>query len=903
MRLTDRIKNWWTRMFAKKTDESGEPVPFEPFGQRVKRLAGTYWIVLFFGGLLATSAGYMQYGHYLWDSEKPKQAKNWSPSVPGELTGSIDALAFELERHPERYVRITTVIDPCTKFVTKIWLRSRDPNVSDKLAQLLNPGNPKEVEAILSRVPKSEALDPEHPGAFTVGPSIARDSILDPKGCSGRGAGVASSDTTDLSGVRTAESFLSNISSWLIALLPTILIFGAGWYLFNRLSKMPLMSGVPAGGGGKVPGQKEGPLADVWLPDTKRFDELPRLREVKGLEPVVAELRPTLEFMIELGQASRAEKARLEEEHKKSKGKKPLGKVDLRTLKLSASPLGETAHTRFGLHGKPGGGKTMIARAMAREAGVPCLVFDLARLHDTFIGVGARHANEMFEEMAAHAPCIAVWDEVDSIGSRNDPMLSDQKREVINVLLKALDGFDQSRLFGVCLLGMTNEIKLLDPAFLRPGRFHPQIEVPEPDIDGIAQIFESHIEKAKIKLAADVRLNSLFSLFIGETGATIAGCVKEAKLVAAREWKAEERRLIKKEKKTRDEAAALLQPLTFVGHAHLVEGFMKTKYGLKKPRPQRPDTWAVTVVHEGLGHACVQAFLCSEFYKKHPEWHKWMTSLNFVVRLVATGEPRTKSLGMVIATPEHQIEAMTHLQIWGRAAMGLAGGIAQQVVFGLGAACSGQASDLDQVTKQVHQAITQLGASARVGRLMIGKEGYSSATEIGPDKKKVIDDEVLLRVKLIEAMSWWIISTMARSEKLHEMLLDMQTSRVMFEEGFYQRFADVMCDVEANWEKWQPKPLETLLTEVKSNFLDWSLPDQSPEAQQYLAPKAAKLLQICETAYAAEEVKYRNRLAEEAAEFAAEEAAKEAAKEAANEAEKAPADPAAKPEDKPEAIA
>ena len=60
-------------------------------------------------------------------------------------------------------------------------------------------------------------------------------------------------------------------------------------------------------------------------------------------------------------------------------------------------------------------------------------------------------------------------------------MLSDQKREVINVLLKALDGFDQSRLFGVCLLGMTNEIKLLDPAFLRPGRFHPQIEVPEPD--------------------------------------------------------------------------------------------------------------------------------------------------------------------------------------------------------------------------------------------------------------------------------------------------------------------------------------------------------------------------------------------------------------------------------------
>ncbi len=127
---------------------------------------------------------------------------------------------------------------------------------------------------------------------------------------------------------------------------------------------------------------------------------------------------------------------------------------------------------------------------------------------------------------------------------------------------------------------------------------------------------------------------------------------------------------------------------------------------------------------------------------------------------------------------------------------------------------------------------------------------------------------------------------MARSDHLHIMLVKMQKSRVMFQDEFYTLFSAVLKDVEAHWKEWQPMLLEELMCAVKKDFRTWEIPEPTPEAWAYLAPKAAELIALCEKAYLDDEKLYRQRLAEERAELEAEERAFAEAEAAAKTEEK-----------------
>lgn len=700
--------------------------------------------------------------------------------------------------------------------------------------------------------PKQEFAEVEVTG--TVADGRVHAVVKVPKS---NGSGGLFTDQTDLVKAETwMQSILGGTGAVLWILVPFIIMGLAYWY-FNRRGQGVAsgLAGIPAASSRAhvAANEKAGPLGDWWLPGDARFESLPELSEVKGVNEVTEELEDTVEFIKNLGEAYRAEVKRREEaagERKKNK-EKPVEEppIDLAALVDANSPFNDKPFKRVCFYGEPGTGKTMIGKAVARAADVPVGLFDFSTMHDKFIGVGGANIKKMFEEIVAHSPCVVIWDELDSMGKRDNGVgggAEDENKKVINLVLRELDGFDQKKLFGVVMVGMTNFLAALDQAFLRPGRFHPQIEIPKPNIEGVGQIFESHFKKNKLRLAPDVNLMTVFRLALGQTGATIQGCVLEAMRLAGRLWRKDYKQLLA-DGKSKEEAKALLEPLSVLKQEHLIEGLLKVLYGLKKKKTVDAGAWAETIVHEGAGHACVQAFLTSDFYRSQKHWHKWMTSAQIFVRVVETGEPRGNALGFVISTPNDNLSQMKHTETWGRAAVVFAGGLAQQVFFGLSAADSGHGSDLDTGTQLIHQAITQHGASSKVGRMMIGRKGASGWTEIGEEKKGIIDEEVYLRVKLTEAMTWWILSVLARSEALISMLEEMAREKRMFEDRFYELFEKhVMPEVEQNWRAWQPVPLEELMETVKYSPRSWDVPEQLPEVRAILDEKAAKLVVLCQ---------------------------------------------------------
>ncbi len=188
------------------------------------------------------------------------------------------------------------------------------------------------------------------------------------------------------------------------------------------------------------------------------------------------------------------------------------------------------------LVGSPGTGKTLLARAVAGEAGVPFFSISGSDFVEMFVGVGASRVRDLFEQGKKHAPCIVFIDEIDAVGRHRGAGLGgghDEREQTLNQLLVEMDGFESNE--GVIIIAATNRVDVLDPALLRPGRFDRKVTIPSPDVRGRCGILKVHTKKSP--LADDVNLENIAKGTPGFTGADLANLVNEAALLAARDNK------------------------------------------------------------------------------------------------------------------------------------------------------------------------------------------------------------------------------------------------------------------------------------------------------------------------------------------------------------------------------
>jgi cell division protease FtsH len=209
--------------------------------------------------------------------------------------------------------------------------------------------------------------------------------------------------------------------------------------------------------------------------------------------------------------------------------------VDFLRRPLRYTSLGARIPKGVLLSGPPGCGKTLLARAVAGEAGVPFLSLSGSEFVELVVGVGASRVRDLFNRAKEVAPCILFVDEIDAVAGRRESLSEDQEREqTLNQILVEMDGFDST--FGVIVLAATNRADLLDPALLRPGRFDRRVVITPPDVVGRQQILEVHARH--VPLRADVDLSMLAAATSGFSGADLANVVNEAAILAVRHKKA-----------------------------------------------------------------------------------------------------------------------------------------------------------------------------------------------------------------------------------------------------------------------------------------------------------------------------------------------------------------------------
>ena len=278
----------------------------------------------------------------------------------------------------------------------------------------------------------------------------------------------------------------SGFQTFLVSLLPILLLIGVWIYFMNRMQ-----------GGGKGGAMGFGKSRAKLL--TEKHGRV-TFDDVAGIDEAKEELEEIVEFL------------RNPQKFSRLGGKIPKGAL---------------------LVGPPGTGKTLLARAIAGEAGVPFFAISGSDFVEMFVGVGASRVRDMFEQAKKNAPCIVFIDEIDAVGRHRGAGYgggNDEREQTLNQLLVEMDGFEANE--GVIILAATNRRDVLDPALLRPGRFDRQVTVPNPDIKGREKILSVHARKTP--LGPDVDLRIIARGTPGFSGADLANLVNEAALMAAR---------------------------------------------------------------------------------------------------------------------------------------------------------------------------------------------------------------------------------------------------------------------------------------------------------------------------------------------------------------------------------
>ncbi len=360
------------------------------------------------------------------------------------------------------------------------------------------------------------------------------------------------------------------------------------------------------------------------------------------------------------------------------------------------------------LVGSPGTGKTLLARAIAGEAGVPFFTISGSDFVEMFVGVGASRVRDMFEQAKKNAPCIVFIDEIDAVGRHRGAGLgngNDEREQTLNQLLVEMDGFEANE--GIIIVAATNRPDVLDPALLRPGRFDRQVVVPRPDIEGREKILAVHMKK--VPLAPDVEPRVIARGTPGFSGADLANLVNEAALMAARRGK----RLV-----AMDEFESAKDKVMMGAE--------------RRSMVMTDDEKKMTAYHEA-GHAIVSVHEAAS-----DPIHK------------ATIIPRGRALGMVMRLPERDSYSYHRDKMHANMAVAMGGRVAEEVIFGHDKVSSGASSDIQYATKLARDMVTQWGMSEKLGPLQYEEQqgetflGYSQSARVhmSDETAKLIDKEI-----------------------------------------------------------------------------------------------------------------------------------------------------------------
>ena len=394
------------------------------------------------------------------------------------------------------------------------------------------------------------------------------------------------------------------------------------------------------------------------------------------------------------------------------------------------------------LVGSPGTGKTLLAKAIAGEAGVPFFSISGSDFVEMFVGVGASRVRDLFEQGKKNAPCLIFIDEIDAVGRHRGAGLgggNDEREQTLNQLLVEMDGFEENE--GVIIIAATNRPDVLDPALLRPGRFDRQIMVPLPDIRGRQQILDVHLKK--VPVGPDVDSTVIARGTPGFSGADLANLVNEAALLAAR----------------RNKKVVMMDDLEHAKDKVMMGAERKSMVIGEEEKK-------LTAYHEA-GHAIV-ALYC----KYSDPIHK------------ATIIPRGRALGMVMRLPEKDKLSLTRGKARDDIAVAMGGRVAEELIFGEDKVTSGASSDIKMATSLARSMITEWGMSAKLGPIFHGSDqeevflgkSVTHQKNTSEDTAAIIDEEIK---NLVEAGYKFATDTLKKHrdelENLAKALLEYET--------------------------------------------------------------------------------------------------------------------------------
>lgn len=365
------------------------------------------------------------------------------------------------------------------------------------------------------------------------------------------------------------------------------------------------------------------------------------------------------------------------------------------------------------LEGAPGTGKTLLAKAIAGEAGVPFFSISGSDFVEMFVGVGASRVRDLFEEAKRHAPCIIFIDEIDAVARRRGTGMGgghDEREQTLNQLLVEMDGFGVNE--GIIVLAATNRVDILDPAILRPGRFDRKISVNRPDVGGREEILMVHAKNRP--LAEDVDLKQVAQTTAGFTGADLENLLNEASIMAAKEERA------------------------FIIQDDIKRAFIKVGIGAeKKSRVISDKEKKITAYHEA-GHAILFHVLSD-------------VGPVYTVSIIPTGNG---AAGYTMPLPEKDEMFITKGQLLQDIMVSLGGRIAEEIIFG--DITTGASSDIKKATSAARDMVTRYGMSENIGvinynsdddEVFIGRDlahakNHSEliSGEIDREVKAIIDD-------------------------------------------------------------------------------------------------------------------------------------------------------------------